>query len=76
MSRDGRARDGRTRPESWITFAFGLVLGATAVFLVVNRESVSEATLWTLLIFAAVFTGKPLPDILRRAPRDEEDEDK
>ena len=66
-------RDGRARPESWITLGAGVALLGTVVFLVTTRESISEALIVTLLTFSLVLMGVPLPDILR--PRGGDDED-
>ena len=70
-------RDGRVRPESWITLTAGLVLLGTVVLLVTTREAVSEAMVVTLLTFSLVFMGVPLPEFLRqrRAGSDGDEED-
>jgi predicted membrane protein len=68
-------RDGRARPESWITLGAGVVLLATVVFLVTTRETVSEALVVSMLTFSLVLMGVPLPDILRPSRDDDDEED-
>lgn len=75
MAPAGVSRDGRPRPESWITLAAGLVLLGTVVYLVTTRESLSEALVVTLLTFSLVLMGVLLPDILRMRRGDDEDEE-
>ena len=49
----------------------GTGLAVTAAALALGRPGVSEALVVTLLSFAAVFVGVPLPDILARRKDDE-----
>ena len=70
-------RDGRTRPESWLLLTLGAILLGTAVLLSITRESVSEPLVVTLLTFALVLLGVPLPDIVRprsNTPKDKDPE--